>query len=243
MKTPKLSLALLGAAFLIGASSLVACDDTEGSGGAGTASTNASTGSGNSTGSQNSSSSGNADAFVFATDTYDKYTQIDRHGAVEAGTVGILATQGLNISSPGLPDSNIALRDDYNASNPEEDISGKWLTEIGKSVDALSTVLDDDIKGAMLTPCRNPANNPPIKKCLEQAGPVIVPDTIKYDPSKPTAYPNGRKLTDQVVDITIAAALLDLSVHPLDTLAKLGLNPKANDVPFKDEFPFLAPPH
>ena len=72
---------------------------------------------------------------------------------------------------------------------------------------------------------------------------MIVPDTIKYNPANPTAYPNGRALTDPVVDITVAAALLDLSVHPLSILADLPLNPPANDVPFKAAFPYLADPH
>ena len=79
---------------------------------------------------------------------------------------------------------------------------------------------------------------------IAQAGPVIIPDTIKYDPTKPTAYPNGRKLEDPVVDITLAAVLLKLGGNqPLDILAKLPLNPPANDKPFLAEFPYLAAPH
>lgn len=172
------------------------------------------------------------DPFAFPTDPYDAYTQIDRHGAVEAGTAGILASQGLGFN----PGSDIALRDDYNASNPEEDAAGMWLPEIQASVEFFHDALDDDMMALGLTPAT-------VDQSLAQAGPVIVPDTIKYDPSMPTSYPNGRALTDPVVDITLAAVMLDLETHSLTTFADLPLNPEANDVPFLDEFPYLAPPH
>ncbi len=171
----------------------------------------------------------NDSGFVFATDAPSAYTQIDRHAAVEAGTVGIAATAGLGIAP---------VRDLYNASNPVEDAAGKWVGEITKSATALHSVLDDDLNVAGLIPAS-------IATSLAQAGPVIVPDIIRYNPDEPTSYPNGRKLTDQVVDLTIAAATLDLSKggQTLRTLADLPLNPSANDVEFKSEFPYLADPH
>ena len=167
--------------------------------------------------------------FSFATDAPTAYTQIDRHGAVEAGTVGIAAAKGLGIAP---------VRNLYNASNPVEDATGKWVPEITKSVTDLHAALDDDLIALGLTPAS-------ISKALAQAGPVLVPDVIHYNPDQPTSYPNGRKLTDQVVDITIAAAMLDLSVpgQTLRTFADLPLNPAANDVSFKGSFPFLADPH
>jgi len=174
---------------------------------------------------------GSADSYVFDTTPFDSYTQTDRHGAVEAGTVGIAVASGL-----GLNGEDIAIRDDYNASTPEDDAAGDWVPEISASVGILHMVLDDDLTDAGLTPASNATS-------LAQAGPVIVPDTIKYNPAQPTGYPNGRALTDPVVDITVAAALLDLSVHGLSTLADLPLNPPENDVPFKTAFPYLADPH
>lgn len=167
--------------------------------------------------------------FAFATDPPEAFRVIDRHGAVEAGTVGIAASAGLGIA---------AVRDSYNASNPAEDVQGIWLGEIAKSVTDLHAVLDDDLAAAGLVPAS-------VETSLAQAGPVLVPDAIKYNPDLPASYPNGRKLEDQVVDLTIAAALLDLSVpgQTLRTLADLPLNPPSNDVPFKAEFPYLADPH
>ncbi len=172
------------------------------------------------------------DGYNFPDDPYDAYTQIDRHGAVEAGTAGIAAPEGLGFNKG----SDISIRDDYNASNPVEDAAGMWVPEIAASVTFFHDALDDDIESLDLTPAT-------FDQTIAQAGPVIIPDTIKYDPSMPTAYPNGRTLEDRVVDITLAAVLLDLGVHPLNTFASIPLNPGANDVPFGTEFPYLAAPH
>ncbi len=180
-----------------------------------------------------SSSGGGDDGFVFAEDPYDAYMQIDRHAAVEAGTAGIAGPEGLGFNRG----SDISIRDAYNMSNPAEDAAGMWLDEIVASVTFFHGALDDDITGLGLTPAT-------LDQTVAQAGPVIVPDTIKYDPSQPTGYPNGRALTDPVVDITLAAVLLELGPdQPLTLFADLPLNPPANDVPFKDEFPYLADPH
>lgn len=172
------------------------------------------------------------DPFIFPTDPIDAYTQIDRHGAVEAGTAGILASAGL-----GLNGEDLSLRDMYNASNPVEDAAGMWLGDIADSVVFFHNSFDDDLEALGLVPAT-------VDQTVAQAGPVILPDTIKYDPSQPTAYPNGRTLTDRTVDITLAAVLLELSdTQPLSLFAELPLNPPENDVPFLDEFPYLAPPH
>lgn len=199
-----------------------------------TSSTDPTTGPEPSTGpEEGSSSSGGDGGYAFADDPYDAYTQIDRHAAVEAGTAGIAGPQGLGFA----PGSDISIRDDYNASNPAEDAAGMWVDEIAASVTFFHMALDDDLLGLQLTPAT-------VREALAQAGPVIVPDTIKYDPAQPTGYPNGRALTDPVVDITLAAVLLQLGPdQPLTLFADLPLNPPENDVPFRDEFPYLAPPH
>lgn len=179
------------------------------------------------------SSGGGQGGWAFADDPYEAYTQIDRHGAVEAGTAGIAAAQGLGLT----PGSDIKIRDMYNASNPAEDAANMWLGEIANSVMFFHGALDDDILALKLVPAT-------FDDTVAQAGPVIIPDTIKYDPTMPTGYPNGRKLTDPVVDITLAAVLLKLGPNqPLTLFADLPLNPPKNDVDFKAEFPYLAPPH
>jgi hypothetical protein len=61
----------------------------------------------------------------------------------------------------------------------------------------------------------------------------LVPDVMIYDTSIPAAYPNGRELADDVVDL----------VGVPGVLATDAPFPDANDVPFLAQFPYLAPPH
>lgn len=89
-----------------------------------------------------------------------------------------------------------------------------------------------------------------VAPCLDQVVPgtgttvldLIVPDTITVDLSQGSGFPNGRRLEDPVIDVTLAVALLDMSVHAPDTFVNLPLNPPANDVAFRNEFPFLGLP-
>ena len=90
-----------------------------------------------------------------------------------------------------------------------------------------------------------------VQPCLDQpiapgkpsVANIVVPDTIKVDLSQPSGFPNGRRLTDPVIDTELAWIFLDLSKHPADTLAKMPLGPSANDVAFRADFPYLAPPN
>jgi hypothetical protein len=101
-----------------------------------------------------------------------------------------------------------------------------------------------------------PSTAPPgaplnVQNCLDQPiGPgrpsvanFVVPDTIKVDLSQPSGFPNGRRLTDSVIDIELAWTFLDLRRHDALVLTQRPLGPQANDVPFRSEFPYLAPPH
>ncbi len=89
-----------------------------------------------------------------------------------------------------------------------------------------------------------------VTRCLNQAIPgtgftvaqAVVPDTLTINLAGASGFPNGRKLADPVIDVTLAVIFLDLTKHAPDTLAKLPLNPPANDVAFRNTFPYLAPP-
>ena len=61
-----------------------------------------------------------------------------------------------------------------------------------------------------------------------------IPDVIIFNTAVPAAYPNGRKLTDDVVDLV---------GDPRITTTDGPTFPSANDVPFLETFPYLAPPH
>jgi hypothetical protein len=66
---------------------------------------------------------------------------------------------------------------------------------------------------------------------LQQTG--LLPDVMIYDLSKPAAFPNGRALTDDVVDLVGDPRLL----------ANDSPFPSENDLPFLATFPYLAAPH
>lgn len=113
---------------------------------------------------------------------------------------------------------------------------------------------DDDVV-AMPSPSPTPTPTPTptsydVQACLDQTIPgtgvtvaqAVVPDTLTLDLSAASGFPNGRKLADPVIDVTLAVIFLDLSVNGPATLAGLPLNPPANDVAFRDSFPYLAPP-
>lgn len=74
-------------------------------------------------------------------------------------------------------------------------------------------------------------NTLPPNRHLRELG--VPPDVIIYDTSRPAAFPNGRELTDDVVDL----------VADPRVLANDAPFPTQNDVPFLTTFPYLAPPH
>lgn len=61
----------------------------------------------------------------------------------------------------------------------------------------------------------------------------VAPDVMIYDTSRPASFPNGRLLTDDVVDLVGDPRLLNTDAP----------HPSANDKPFLATFPYLAGPH
>jgi len=169
---------------------------------------------------KSSSGSSPSTAYVFSSTPAGGYTQIDRVGM------------------PAVNTAVITSKDAYNASTPSDDASGLYVGQITTDVANLHTTLDASISGAGLYPATT-------SQSITQAAPLIVPDTLKIDTTAPAGFPNGRLLTDPVVDVTLAVVMLDLTSHgqTASTLANLPLNPPANDVAFQSTFPFLAAPH
>lgn len=155
-------------------------------------------------------------AYAFSTQPATAYQRIDRMGM------------------PAVATAVITSKDAYNAANPTDDAAGTFVAEITSNVAALHSALDDDLAAAGLTPASDGVG---------QAAPLVVPDTLAIDTALPAGFPNGRRLSDPVIDVTLAVVLLDLGVHPAGTLAGLPLNPPANDKAFTTEFPYLATPH
>ena len=135
---------------------------------------------------------------------------------------------------PAIGTAVITSKDAYNLANPTDDAAGTFVGEIVNNIDFLHGALDDDLIGLGLKPCAT-------ADCVNQAAPFVVPDVITIDTSQPAGFPNGRRLSDPVIDVTLALVLLDLGTHPVTTL--VGVNPTANDKPFLDDFPYLRPAH
>ncbi len=72
----------------------------------------------------------------------------------------------------------------------------------------------------------------------------IAPDAVTLDLSRAADFPNGRKLADPTVDITVAYLFLDLteSGQSLRTFVNLPLGPPRSDRAPLTVFPFFAPP-
>ncbi len=119
---------------------------------------------------------------------------------------------------------------------------------------------DDDNDDRIVNPGPAPSPTAPappptttynVSPCLNQVIPgtggttvagAVVPDTLTINLAAASGFPNGRRLPDPVIDVTLAVIFLDLGTHSPLALAQLPLNPRANDRPFRDSFPFLAPP-
>lgn len=173
--------------------------------------------------------------FQFATALPTDYVKKDRMGMPAVATV------------------LIKNKSDYNTSTPEDDVAFKFAAEILESLTALHTALDDDLVGLGLTPCSmEDTDKDGLPNCADQeVAPglpvvsLVVPDTLKIDPTAPAGFPNGRRLADPVVDITLSVIMLDLTTHAANAL--VGVNPKTNDKgvegAFLSEFPYVHPPH
>jgi Domain of unknown function (DUF4331) len=160
-----------------------------------------------------------ADSYDFAEQDASAYTQIDRSA---------------------MPAVNVALvmdKEAYNTANPGVDAASEFVDEITASLDAIHMALDDDITTLGLVPCATAG-------CVMQAAPHVVPDTIKLDVTMDAGFPNGRLLTDPVMDVTLALILLDLNTPGQNVFSLVGaLNPTENDKTFGTSFPYVAEPH
>ena len=158
--------------------------------------------------------------FVFDAAPPDSMVQLDRMGMPAVATAVI----------------SVDKKDAYNEGTPTDDAASAFVDDIIANVTALHVALDDDLIALQLSPCA-------AMDCVTQATPLVVPDTLQINPGMPAGFPNGRKLADPVVDITLAVVLLDLKKHPVDAFAKLPLNPANNDKEFLPDFPYVALPH
>ena len=152
----------------------------------------------------------------------------------------------------GMPAVSTALatnKSAYNDGDPSDDAALTFATELITNLAGLHTALDPDITDTMgVTACSmQPPAADQLPPCLSQpvvaGGPsvvsLVVPDTLTLDVTAASGFPNGRLLTDPVMDVTLAVILLDMTVNtPTDLVGVL--NPAANDKDFRADFPYLA---
>lgn len=133
------------------------------------------------------------------------------------------------VDREGIPAVNVALipfnrKNEYNASTTKDDAKGKFAKDIVATLKALGT---------------NDANINLLASVAVTHG-----DFLRVDASIPNSgpgggdnagagFPNGRRLKDDVID-----TLLNIITNGAITA---GDHVNANDVPFGDTFPFLAP--
>jgi len=161
--------------------------------------------------------------YEFATDDPGDYTRVDRAGM------------------PAINTAVVTSKDDYNAANPSDDASLTFGAEILSNLAALHTALDPALESAGLTPCTVVGDLS--GTCVAVAAPLVIPDTLKMDVTSSAGFPNGRLLSDPVMDVTLAVVLLELSDGTHTAVDLVGLNPTANDVDFEADFPWVAPAH
>ena len=70
---------------------------------------------------------------------------------------------------------------------------------------------------------------------------LVVPDVLQLDMNQPSGFPNGRTLTDPVIDLELAVLFLDLKSEPVTAFASLPLDPTTTGVPEPATFPYLSP--
>jgi len=185
---------------------------------------------------------------MFRTDAPAMYRRVDRMGMPAVSTALI---SGMTM---GVPNKNL-----YN------DVTNRaqhmvLVPNMVETLTNLHTALDRHLRAANLTPCSMSMTEMTVgglPQCLGQeyapgasVSSLIVPDdAIAVNPTVAAGFPNGRRLQDPVIDVTLAVLLLNLrggcgaGMCAATTLAGIPLNPGMNDLPFLTTFPYLALPH
>jgi hypothetical protein len=221
-----------------------------------------------------SSTTVDPEMFQFNPTPPDMYTRVDRKGFPAVST-------GLHIGGD---------KDAYNAADPVTDVGDYFEDSTDEAAASLRLLhwgpdddpdsepsgLEDDLEGFGLEPCGNAFG---LDQCVDQgSGALVYPDTLKINTTVDAGWnidtscapiANGRRLSDPVIDIILAAIMLDLGAEPppgfgvpcpdnpdgLFSAAStflaipdgaggtFSLNPGANDVAFDEGFPYLAAPH
>jgi hypothetical protein len=184
-------------------------------------------------------------------------------------TNGTLTNSGdeIEVSRLGAPLVNevvvpLAAKDLWNSSSPDGDaqfLGGVTDPELAKLFTAIYKLKvppapRDDLVAIFLTGIKDltmPPNVKPSEELRLNMGvpPSANPNRLGVVGGDTAGYPNGRRLADDVTDISLKAVagaaypLFHPDFTPDPLAAQLGDGVDANDVPFRTVFPYVALPH
>ncbi|MBW3615546.1 MAG: DUF4331 domain-containing protein [Actinobacteria bacterium] len=146
----------------------------------------------------------------------------------------------------------VGKKDAFNASKPENDeqflpkVQDPELPKVIEKVYNMKAPATprDDLVSVFLTGVEGgnkPANVTPSEQLRLNMSvpPTAQPNRLGFIAGDKGGFPNGRRLTDDVIDISLQVVMGELVGNPND----LGDKVNANDARFSDSFPFVALPH
>jgi hypothetical protein len=141
---------------------------------------------------------------------------------------------GKRIDRMAIPAINTALipsdmKDAFNAADPADD-AAKFRPAGIATINALRGVVDG-LFGNMQD------GGPLGDLTATQVGGALIPDIVTIDFSAPVQFPNGRTLSDDVIDAALGVVL------NRGGAAGVGDGVNGNDKAFSGQFPYLADPH
>ena len=122
-----------------------------------------------------------------------------------------------------------AQKDAFNTGKPSTDVAQYQAT--GKmTIDGLRTAVDAVLNGPVGAQDGGALGN----LTSQQVAEALIPDIVTIDFSKPVTFPNGRQLTNDVIDVALSL-VLNRTAGATDAIS-------ANDKAFGTTFPFFAEP-
>ena len=140
---------------------------------------------------------------------------------------------GQRIDRMAIPTINTALipsadKDAFNAADPVDDAADYRSTAVSQ-IEGLRAAVDSVFGRQDGGPLGN--------LTAAQVGGALIPDVVTIDFSSPVQFPNGRRLSDDVIDVALGLVLNRGGAAGVSDAVD------ANDKAFSDAFPYLAAPH
>ncbi len=156
-----------------------------------------------------------------------------------SGTIRVWATTsrgGSQIDRMGIPTINTVLiptdqKDGFNTAGPVNDVADYRAT-------GQATI--EALRGAVGAVAGFPGEDSP-GIAADTLATILIPDVVTINFAQPVQFPNGRRLTDDVIDAALSLVLNRGDVLGGGPAVSDGVN--ANDVSFLTSFPYLSAPH